>query len=130
MDSAAIQRALKQKDALLELQGWPSDTFDCLIWKVVRRYNEGPPETVCVWQSDRGQPYPLSSGILDMVDKLDRNTATQNTTEDELNRQVKEKADAKLDDEAETVKQEALKRAKRSPAFHRGVHLRRDRETR
>ena len=75
MDGAAVERALKQLDPDLSLQGWPSQSLGCILWKVVRYAGpDRPPETVCVWQSDRGEPYPLSSGILDMVRQLDKNT--------------------------------------------------------
>ena len=34
---------------------------------------------------ERGEPYPLSSGILDLVDRLDRNTRHGHVGEDEIN---------------------------------------------
>lgn len=74
-DGAAIERDLKKRDPDLSLQGWPSQTHGRMLWKVVRYAGpDRPPDTVCVWQSDRGEPFPLSSGILDMVDRLDKNT--------------------------------------------------------
>lgn len=89
MDGAAIGRALRKRDPLLSLQGWPSNTHGCIIWKVVRYAGpDRPPDTVCVWQSDRGEPYPLSSGILDLVDQLDKNTRSTYASEDERNAQL------------------------------------------
>lgn len=86
MDHAAIERELRKRDPLLSLQGWPSQTLGVVLWKVVRDCgSERPPETVCVWQSDRGEPFPLSSGLLNMVDRLDRNTPARVLSDDELN---------------------------------------------
>jgi hypothetical protein len=85
-DHASIERELRKRDGHLSLQGWPSETHGCILWKVVRYAGpDRPPDTVCVWMSERGEPYPLSSGILDMVDRLDRNTRHQHRTEDDLN---------------------------------------------
>lgn len=91
MDAAAIERALKRKDPDLELQGWPDQEQDTIVWKVVRAVPDRPPETICVWQSDRGEIYPLSSGILDMVDRLDKNTRSVYLDEDTLNTQKAER---------------------------------------
>ena len=86
MEQAAIERALKKRDPLLSLQGWPSETHRTILWKVVRDAGSGrPPDTICVWQSDRGDPYPLSSGILERVDRLDRNTRSIYLSADERN---------------------------------------------
>lgn len=87
MDSAALERALKKRDPLLGLQGWPSEIHGTILWKVVRQSPGRAPETVCVWQSDRGEPYPLSSALLDLVDKLDRNTRSSYGTVEERNEQ-------------------------------------------
>jgi len=86
MDASSVERALKKRDPLLSLQGWPSETHRTILWKVVREGGSGrPPDTVCVWQSDRGEPYPLSSALLDLVDKLDRNSRTVYLTDDQRN---------------------------------------------
>lgn len=92
MDGAAIERALKQRDPDLSLQGWPSQTHNCILWKVVRYAGpDRPPDTVCIWQSDRGEPYPLSSGLLDKVDRLDKNSRSVYVSDDELNQRKRER---------------------------------------
>lgn len=91
METAAIEAALKQRDPDLRLQGWPSQTHGRILWKVVRYAGpDRPPDTVCVWQSDRGEPYPLSSGLLEKLDKLDKNTRSVYVSDDELNRRKRE----------------------------------------
>ena len=87
-DGVALERELRKRDPLLSLQGWPSAEHLCIVWRVVRDAgSERDPETVCVWQSESGEPYPLSSGLLELVDRLDRNTRHVHRDEDELERQ-------------------------------------------
>jgi hypothetical protein len=89
-DHASIERELKKRDPDLTLQGWPSQSLGVILWKVVRYAGpDRPPDTVCVWQSQGGDPYPLSSGILDMVDQLDKNLRHHYADEDERNAQRK-----------------------------------------
>src|SRR5215831_14902672 len=85
MDGTSLERELRKRDPLLSLQGWPSLEHRCILWRVVRDAGpDRPPETVAVWQSERGEPYPLSSGLLDLVDRLDRNARGSYASEDEL----------------------------------------------
>jgi len=106
-DHASLERELRRRDPLLSLQGWPSVTHGCILWKVVRYAGpDRPPDTVCVWQGERGEPFPLSSGILDLVDRLDRNSRHGHVSEDEINaardreleRQVERDREALTDD--------------------------------
>jgi hypothetical protein len=75
MDGGAIELELKRRDPLLALQGWASVEWGCILWRVVRDVGaDRPPETVLVWMNPRsGEPYPLSSGLLDELDRHDRN---------------------------------------------------------
>lgn len=129
MDGAAVERALKQRDQDLRLQGWPSITHDCILWKVVRYAGpDRPPDTVCVWQSDRGEPYPLSSGLLDMVDRLDKNSRSTYLSEDQ--RDARERDRLARDKQAayEDLAQDYEKRAKRDPMLPRSQSLRLSRD--
>jgi hypothetical protein len=85
MDGASLERELRKRDPLLSLQGWPSLEHGRIVWRVVREAGERGPETVCVWQTEGGEPLPLSSGLLDLVDRLDRNSRHRHRDEDELN---------------------------------------------
>jgi hypothetical protein len=124
MDSAAVERALKRKDPELRLQGWPDREHDCILWKVVRGL-----ETVCVWQTDRGEPLPLSSGILDLVDKLDRNSRAAYVDADELNRRQKETEQRKWEADQENITEDWLMKHGR-PILPRSQGLRRARDKR
>ena len=83
MDGAALERELKRRDPLLALQGFLSLEHGAVVWRVVREAGAAGPETVCVWQSESGEPYPLSSGLLSLVDRLDRNTRAAYASDDE-----------------------------------------------
>ena len=96
MDGQALERELRKRDPLLSLQGWPSAEHGCIVWRVVRETPAGSPETVLVWQSDRGEPYPLSSGLLDLVDRLDRNSRAVYASEDELEQQRRRARDRQV----------------------------------
>ena len=86
-DHASLERELKKRDPDLSLQGHFSDTHGCIIWKVILVRPDRPSETVYVWQSERGEPYPLSSGILAGLDRLDKNTRAVYLDENERNDQ-------------------------------------------
>jgi hypothetical protein len=86
MDGAAVERALKSRDPDLRLQGWPSAVHDRILWKVVRYCGpDRPPETILVWAGDDGVPHPLSSGLLNALDHLDRNSRVTYLNEDQRN---------------------------------------------
>jgi len=89
MDAAVLGQELRRRDPLLALQGQLSPEYGCIIWRVVRDTPAGYPETVFIWHDERtGEPYPLSSGILDGFDRHDRNnTRSDYQSEDELNAQ-------------------------------------------
>lgn len=75
MDEAAVRRALKEWDPDLRLVPQASEKLGTTLWKVMRTTgSDRPAEFVCAWQSDRGEPYPLSMRILDLVKQLDKNT--------------------------------------------------------
>lgn len=75
-DGAALERELQKRDPALQLQGWPAPEWGCISWRVVRTAGlDRPPETICYWMNEAtGEPYPLSSALLDKVDQLDRNS--------------------------------------------------------
>jgi hypothetical protein len=68
MDAQAIQRALKQIDDRLIL--WPPDSVNA-YWQVYSRVSDWyPPTPVAAWMDDYGNPLPLSSGLIDKVNRL------------------------------------------------------------
>lgn len=130
MDQAAIERQLQKRDPLLTLQGWPSPTLGTILWKVVRYGGpDRPPDTVCVWQSDRGEPYPLSSGLLDLVDRLDRNTRGDYKNEDQRNDEFARERQKNLDRDNEAIRDDTTFRHGR-PVLPRSQSLRMARDKR
>jgi len=84
-DGAAIERELKKRDPLLSLQGVLSRQYGRILWRVLREAGADGPETICFWQPEEGgEPYPLSSALLDLVDRLDRNSRGVYAGADEL----------------------------------------------
>lgn len=132
-DHASLERELKKRDRDLSLQGWPSQTHGCILWKVVRYAGpDRPLDTVAVWQSDRGEPFPLSSGILDLVDRLDKNSRHHYADEDERNegrRREREKQNAR-DREALLSDYKTVMGPGHAGLLPRGQSLRRARDKR
>ena len=95
-DAVSLERELRKRDPLLSLQGWPDPEYGRIRWRVVRATPEGSFETVVVWPAD-GEPHPLSSGILDELDRHDRNNTR---------REFKDTDELNLEREAERAKQQ------------------------
>lgn len=89
-DAAALERQLKQIDRRLSLQAWPQP--DGLpVWKVVLHYaGDRPPETIASWIDQQGEPLPLSSRLVDLVQSLDRNSRVAFVDADGKNAQFAE----------------------------------------
>ena len=130
MDGGALERELRRRDPLLSLQGWPSATHGCILWRVVRESGpDRPPETVAVWQSESGEPYPLSSGLLDLVDRLDRNSRHRYQSEDALERRRQAKRDRQVERDNEALRNDWNPRHGR-PVLPRSQSLRMARDKR
>lgn len=99
---AAATAALLKHDPDLRLTWADSDYFGCRVYRVYRRVrNEARPfETVCVYMDEAGNPLPLSvTGIVDMVQRLDKNMRGAETDPDVHNEQlvVRRRRDAEAD---------------------------------
>ena len=129
-DHASLERELRKRDPLLSLQGWPSEAHGCILWKVVRYAGpDRPPDTVCVWQGERGDPFPLSSGLLDLVDRLDRNTRHGHVGEDEFNARLERERAAQVTRDNEAIADDHVFKHGR-PVLPRsqGLRMARDRQ--
>lgn len=68
-DEAAVTRALKQIDRRLFL--WPPDGLSPYYRVVESRGDDREAEIICTWMDDATlAPLPLSSGLIDRVDRL------------------------------------------------------------
>lgn len=83
MDARSIQAALKQIDDRFQL--WPPDGMS-EYWRVYCRINDWT-EAPCVatWMDDFGNPLPLSSGLIDKVNRLRMDSPNQGVSVDEHN---------------------------------------------
>lgn len=75
-DERSAAAALRQHDPDLRLVPQDSDHFGKRIYKVYRyKGSETEAEFVCGWWDELGNPLPLSvTGLLDLVQRLDKNT--------------------------------------------------------
>lgn len=128
-DERAVARLLKDHDPDLRLV--PRLAGGQHAWSVYRYAGpDRPAEFLCFWGNDQGEPFPLSTRIVDMVRALDKNSRVEHKTSDERNQELVDEKKKRDDETVESLKQDHLASVGRSPAFHRGIHLRRDRETR
>ena len=104
-DEAACAAALRQYDPDLRLVPQDSDAYGRRIYKVYRyQGSEQPAVFVCGWWDEYGNPYEGLSvtGLLDMVQRLDRNTRGQVLDSDTKNAELVERrrreANAALDE--------------------------------
>lgn len=71
---AAVMRALREHDDDLRLVPQDSDHFGRRVYKVFRYAgSERPAEFLLFWGDEHGNPFPLSSSLVDAVKQLDRN---------------------------------------------------------
>jgi hypothetical protein len=85
-DGAGLRRALKDIDRNLVL--WPPDAMSP-YWRVLeRRGDDRPAETILTWMGMDATPLPLSSGILDEVQRLRKDARNRGLTVEERNAQL------------------------------------------
>ena len=86
MDAQAIQRALKAIDDDLILL--PPDDYRGPYWKVYQHISDWQ-DAVCIftWMDEAGNPLPLSSGLVNEVDKLRRDGRNKGLDADAHNAQ-------------------------------------------
>lgn len=122
-DYRSVLEALQQHDPALRLV--PQHTEHGVMWQVLR-YAGGdrPAEIVTGWYDENHDPLPLSHGLVEKVKLLDRNTRGRQEDPDVVNRRRSERQAEREREESEDMARDFVKRTKRHPAFHRGIHLR------
>lgn len=82
-DENQIQRALKAIDDRLVL--WPPDGM-CAYYRVARNVSDWQDaEIIASWKDQNGNPLPLSSGLIDEVDRLRRDARNKGLDVDAYN---------------------------------------------
>lgn len=70
-DEASVARALKQLDDRLCLQKHPGAVAGGWVYKVFRSWSDDhPADLICTWADEYGAPLPLTTGLVDMVNRL------------------------------------------------------------
>jgi hypothetical protein len=120
-DEAAVYRALRDYDNDLRLVPQDSDAYGQRVYKVYRYAgSDRPAEFLFMWGDDLGNPFPLSMQLVERARHFDKNSRNRDYVDpDEHNRRLKEQRHKDADADAETIKDEMLKRHGRSPAFRR-----------
>lgn len=92
-DEAAISRALKRIDDRYVLQKHPGDVPGGFVYKVFCIVSEDrPAECILSWADDYGNPLPLSSGLVDEVQRWrPENRERRGPDADERNRLLLER---------------------------------------
>lgn len=126
-DFKAIDAALYEVDDHLFLTWEIRD--GAKVYRVMFDRGDEPPVSICDWTNEYGKPLPLSSSLIERVKSLrPRGTldfkASQKANEAMVARQVAD-FDAAVDEMAADIGPRI--EGRRSPAFHRGIHLRRAR---
>jgi hypothetical protein len=130
-DEAAVARALREHDDELRLVRQYDLDLRVPVWKVYRYAgSDRPAQFLCAWISEDGIPLPLSHQLVEKVKQMDRNTRSAYLDEEARNAAKRERDAKQAQRDAEDLADEYRRRAGRSPAFHRGPHLRRAREGR
>ena len=125
-DGAAVERALRRLDPDLRLV--PQEHPAGMIWKVfVDQGPDRPATFVLAWQNELGEPLPLSSRLIDEVQRHAKEGRGNYKTEDELNREKKERERKQSDTDNQDLVEDWLMPHGR-PVLHRGQHLRMSRD--
>lgn len=107
MDEAAVSRALRQHDNDLRLvRGYDLDR-EVFFWKVYR-YNgpDRPADFILAWANEEGEPLPLSTRLVDEVQRHDRGMRGDFVSADEHNRRLREERHKDYLRDAEAIVQE------------------------
>jgi hypothetical protein len=106
-EEAAVSAALKAHDPELRLVPQDSDHYGRRIYKVYRWNGPDREATfVCGWWDDDLKPLPLSSGLVEYVKYLDRNTVGRAPDADELTAKLREERRKDYMRDAEAIVQE------------------------
>jgi hypothetical protein len=75
-DESSVRRALKDRDPRLRLVPQHSDHFGCTVYKVFYDLGSDRPAEFFFgwWNDEMTEAYPLSHALVDMVDRLDKNS--------------------------------------------------------
>lgn len=103
---AEIRAALKQQDDRLELGNIGG------VWKVYFRYGGEPHQVtfVCDWRDPDGTPRELSSGLVDKVRSLDRNSRERQASVEDLEGQRQADLAKYREETTEALADDILKR--------------------
>lgn len=113
---AELGRAIKQIDDRYVLQKHPADVEGGWVYKVFCIVSEDQP-AVCVltWSDERGNPLPLSSGLVEEVKKWrPENRSRRGPDADQRNEQLRERTDLHRRDQLAAISAEHKPKVERA----------------
>lgn len=122
LDEARVSHAIKQVDDRYVLQKHPADVEGGWVYKVFCIVSEDQP-AVCVltWSDERGNPLPLSSGLVEEVKKWrPESRGRRGPDADERNEQLRERNEQHRRDQLAAISFEhkpKVERARSSVSF-------------
>jgi len=126
-DFRAIDAELGRIDSRLFLS-WELERGKKL-YRVLYERGDLPPLTLCDWRDERGEPLPLSSGLIERVKSQRPRGGPEFPDYARLNEERAEKERVELGEAMQDIAADIEPRiaGRRLPLFHRGIHLRRAR---
>lgn len=123
MDGARIRAALKEHDRNLDLTQYADPHWNCWVYKVVYAVSPERQEVLFAWRDPNGRPLPLSSGLIDKVKLLDKNTSVAAPDPDVKNEELKEKREQDWADTREDLTKSYLRESKYTTILPRSRNL-------
>jgi hypothetical protein len=104
MDEASVQRALKRLDRRFCLQKHPRDGVEGgWVYKVICFVSDAYAPVVLTWMDEHGRPLPLSSSIVDEMQKHMLGARNKGLSADEHNARLTERKRREADDRTRAV---------------------------
>lgn len=132
-DRSDIERALRQIDRGLFLEKQVTLEGE-IVWCVVAEvFGDHPPLTIFEWRDESGRPISeLAMGIVDRVNRLERDPVVLAKRLRERNEALKRERDRRRDEAYETMAREMVPsiQGRRSAVLHRSQALRMARDRR
>lgn len=134
-DSDAVERALNAVDHPIAKRLFVTREvdhgYDTYVWRVMVDNGDQAAECITEWRDDYGRPLPLSSALVDKVQKQIRSGDGERLIDELLasNKRREERVNEEIDEAFQAISEDMNHRLKetRSAGLHRGVHLRRSR---
>ncbi len=119
----SVRSQLRALDPDLILTVETNERHRCFEYVVVKTRGDQEAVEICRWRDHAGRPLPLSSGILEHVNRLRADARTPYGDPAEHNERLTEQIRRAMEDASIDAAREIENRRGRIPAFHRSRQL-------